>query len=138
MALDKDILRTVKVKQDESIIPFVSTFNVKDPEIFPVIFNNLPIVEKDEKMKGIISKYKFIKNKRQHYNLKRSLTKAKFNSNYEHPEKRCNRPNCVLCIHLLEGNYFTFNCGTRFKIHEDMSCNDLRYEMQGLWGRIHR
>ena len=48
MALDKDILRTVKVSQDESIIPFVSTFNPKDPEIFPVIINNLPILEKDE------------------------------------------------------------------------------------------
>ena len=23
---------------------------------------------------------------------------------------------------ILERNYFTFNCGTRFKIHEDMSC----------------
>ena len=51
MALDKDILRTVKVKQDESVIPFVSTFNPKDAEIFPVIINNLPILEKDEKMR---------------------------------------------------------------------------------------
>ena len=75
MALDKDILRTIKVKQDEAIIPFVSTFNPKDPEIFPVIINNLPILEKDEKMKGIISKYKFIKSKRQPYNLKHLLIK---------------------------------------------------------------
>ena len=49
--LDRYILRTVKVKQDESIIPFVST----DPEILPVIINNLPIFEKDETNKGIIS-----------------------------------------------------------------------------------
>ena len=48
MVLDKVILKTEKVKQDESIIPFVSTFNTKDPEIFPVIINNLPILEKDE------------------------------------------------------------------------------------------
>ena len=75
-------------------------------------------------MKGIISKYKFIKSKRQPYNLKRLLTKAKFTSNYEHTvKKKCNRPNCGLCIYLLEGNYFIFNCGTRFKIHEDMSCD---------------
>ena len=125
MALDKGILRTVKVKQDESIIPFVSTFNPKDPEIFPDIINNLPILEKDEKMNDIISNYKFIKSRRQPNTLKRLLTKAKFTSTYEHTVKKCNRPNCSLCTHLLEGNYFTFNCGTRFKIHEDnfISCD---------------
>ena len=48
MTLDMDIPRTVKVNQDKSIIPFVSTFNPKDPEIFPVIMNNLPISEKDK------------------------------------------------------------------------------------------
>ena len=96
MALGMDILRTVKVMQDECIIPYVSTFNHKDSETFPVIINTLPILEKTEKMKGFISKYKFIKSKRQHYNLKRLLTKGKFISNYNHKVKTCNRANCSL------------------------------------------
>ena len=125
MAIDKDILRTVKVRQGEFFIPFVSIFIHIDPGISPVIIINLSILEKDEKLKtlGIISKYKFIKSKRQPCNLKRLLTKAKFTSNYEHTVKNCDRTNCGLRIHLLEGNYFAFNSGTRFKIHEDMPCN---------------
>ena len=83
MAVDKVALRTVKSKPEECVIPFVSTFNQKNPEIFPVIINNLSILEKDEKMNDIFSKYKFIKSERQPYNLKRLLTKAKFTSNYE-------------------------------------------------------
>ena len=112
MAIDKVALRTVKSKPEECVIHFVSTFNPKNPEIFPVIINNLSILEKDEKMNDTISKYKFIKSKRQPYNLKRLLTKAKFTSNYEQTVKKCNRPNCGLCI--LEGNCFKFNCGTKF------------------------
>ena len=55
-------------------------------------------------MNGILSNFKLIKSKRQPNNLKRLLTKAKFNHNVDHEVKRCSRPNCGLCIHLLEGN----------------------------------
>ena len=46
--------------------------------------------------------------------------------------KKCNRPNCGLCIHMFEGNSLTFNCVTKFKIHENMSCDvkKLIYAMQ--------
>ena len=72
-------------------------------------------------MRGILSKFKLIKSKRQPYNLKRLLAKAKFTSNDEYALKNCNRPNCGLCIHMLEGNSLTFNCGTKLKVHENMS-----------------
>ena len=71
MALDKEILRTVKMNQDECIISYVSTYNPQNPEMFRVIINNLPILEEDEKMRGILSKFKPIKSKGQPYNLKR-------------------------------------------------------------------
>ena len=54
--------------------------------------------------------------------LKRLSTKAKFNHDSNHKVKRCNRPNCGLCIHLLESNSFEFNCGKRFFVHESMTC----------------
>lgn len=123
MSLNRDLLRTVKQKTVEPIIPYVSTFNPNDPEMFNVIMNNKPILEEDEKMGSILSRYKFIKSKRQPYNLKRLLTKAKFSSNECHEVRICNRPNCGLCIHLIEGNSVTFRCGTNFKIHENMSCD---------------
>ena len=55
-------------------------------------------------MRDILSRYKMIKSKRQPYNLKRLLSKAKFTFNDKHEVRKCNRPNCGLCIHLTEGN----------------------------------
>ena len=43
MALDKDHLRTVQERTEESIIPYVSTYNPNDPEMFHVIIDNEPI-----------------------------------------------------------------------------------------------
>ena len=121
MSLDKDVLRTVKEKSEEKIIPYVSTHNPQDPEMFKVILDNVPILKEDDKMRNILTKYKLIKSKRQPYNLKRLLTKAKFTSNNTPKVTKCNKPTCGLCIHLLEGHSFTFRCGKKFTIHENMS-----------------
>ena len=55
-------------------------------------------------MNNILLNFKLIKSKRQPNDLKRLITKAKFNHNVDHEVTRCNRPNCGLCIHLPEGN----------------------------------
>ena len=68
MSLDKNVLRTVTTKGKENIVPYVSTYNPRDPE--------MPILQEDEKIRKILSNYKFIKSKRQPYNLKRLLTKV--------------------------------------------------------------
>ena len=123
MALDKNDLRKIKPKTTQNIIHFVSTHNPKDPQMFNVIRENLPILEEDDIMRRLLSNYKLIKSKRQPYNLKRLLTKAKFQSNGSLEVRRCNKPTCGLCIHLLEGSTIQFNCGINFKVHENMSCN---------------
>ena len=123
MSLDKATLRTVKEKYEEKIIPYVSTHNPKDPEMYKVILDHVPILKEDDKMRNILNKYKLIKSKRQPYNLKRLLTKAKFTSNNTPKLTKCDKPNCGLCIHLLEGDSISFRCGTNFKIHENMSCD---------------
>ena len=123
MSLDKATLRTVKEKYEEKIIPYVSTHNPKDPEMYKVILDHVPILKEDDKMRNILNNYKLIKSKRQPYNLKRLLTKAKFTSNNTPKLTKCDKPNCGLCIHLLEGDSISFRCGTNFKIHENMSCD---------------
>ena len=123
MSLDKGQLRTVKTRKDENIIPYVSTYNPKDPEMFRVIVDHLPILQEDVQMCDILSRYKIIKSKRQPYNLKRLLSKAKFVSNDKYEVRKCNRANCGLCIHLIEGSTILFKCGINFKVHESMSCN---------------
>ena len=61
MSLDKNVLRMVTTKGKENIDPYVSTYNPRDPEMFSVIIENMPILQEDEKMRKILSNYKFIK-----------------------------------------------------------------------------
>ena len=122
MNLDKNTLRTIKNKTDDKVIPYVSTHNPKNPEIYKVIQFNLPILKEDPKMNDILSNFKIIKSKRQPNNLKRLLTKAKFSNSDHHEVKRCHKPNCGLCVHLIEGDAFEFKCGRKFYVHESMTC----------------
>ena len=97
MSLDKNPPRTVKAKPKENIVPYMSTYNPRDSEMFRVIMDIMPILQEDEKMRKSLSKHKNLKGKRQPYNLKRLLTKAKFTSNDTCEVRRCTRPNCGLC-----------------------------------------
>ena len=83
-------------------------------------------------MNDILSNFKLIKSKRQPNSFKRLLSKAKFNHNVDHEVKRSNRPNCGLCIHLLEGNSVEFNCGRKMYVHESMTCEvkNVVYDMK--------
>ena len=63
-------------------------------------------------MNAILSNFKPIKSKRQPNNLKRQLTKAKFNHNVDHEVKRCDRP---------EENSIEFNCRRKFCVHESVT-----------------
>ncbi len=76
--ISRDTLRTILPKLSENVIPFVSTHNPKNPEIFSVIKSNMPIIQQDERLKRIFTSSKFIKSKRQPNNLKKILTRAKF------------------------------------------------------------
>ena len=95
MSLDKNLLRTVAIKDKENILPYVSTFNPTDPEIFKPITENMPILQEEETMRNFLSNYKIIKSKRQPYNLKRLLTKAKFMPNETCEVKKYTQPRCV-------------------------------------------
>ena len=71
-------LRRKKVKQNDEIIPFVTTFNRKTPELFTEAYQNLNQLILCEKLDNIIRENKIIKSKRQPKNLKQILTRAKF------------------------------------------------------------
>ena len=51
MQLNRETFRTVKekVQKDIHVIPFVSTFNPKNPEVFNIINQNLPICGRTDK-----------------------------------------------------------------------------------------
>ena len=135
MNLGRTMLRQVSQRTEEPVITYVSTKNPRNPEIFNVIQSNLPILQEDPEMNSVLSNFKIIKSKRQPKSLKRILTKAKFNNDFDqiltkskfnndsdHEVKRCKRPNCSLCTHQFESTAFEFYCGRKFYVHETMTC----------------
>ena len=124
MNINREDLRVVTEKTEENIIPFVPTFNPKNPEILNTIRQNLPILYEDATMKEITQTYQIIKSKRQPWNLKRLLTRAKFNETQESPKvTKCNRPNRGVSAYSITDNHFGFKCGKTFKVKTSMSCD---------------
>jgi len=58
-------LLCVKENSHEQILPFISTHNLKNKDVFGIVNQNLKICNNDTKMKNIISGTKIINCKRQ-------------------------------------------------------------------------
>ena len=124
-SLDRETLLSMRSKDNDEVVPYVSTFNPKNPEIFNVIRKSIPILNQSETMQNALSNKLIIKSKRQPQNLKHLLTRAKFTEIDERNEnmvKKCGRSNCRLCIYLTEGSEFDFKSKI-FKINAPMTCN---------------
>ena len=123
--LDRNTLLTeVKDISSTNIIPFVSTYNPRNPETFQEIQQDINILKRDSHMNNILKNYKIIKSKRQPPNLKNLLTKAKFSEIQNTPKvTRCLRSNCGLCKHLIEGENINFKCGKTINVKTNISCD---------------
>ena len=66
-----------------SLIPYVTTFNPHNLEIYPKICNNKTILLRDERLKTLFLNKTFLKSKRQPPNVKKVLIKAKFSNKNE-------------------------------------------------------
>ena len=124
-SINKQELRTQRPKTKESVLPYVSTFNPKNPEAFQVIQSVLPILQADEHMNNILQNNTVIKSKRQSKSLKKLLTKAKFGpTNNAIPKvRKCGRPNCGTCFYIQEKTVFEFKNNMKFTIKYDMDCS---------------
>ena len=111
--------------KNKDVIPFVSTFNPKNPEIFTMIHSSLPILKTDIRMNKILQQKQIIKSKRQSKNLKKLLTRAKYEqSNKDEPSiKKCGKNNCGTCEYLLEGQTFEFKNKMQFTIKYSLDCS---------------
>ena len=99
-------------RNEEEVLPYVSTFNPNNTEMFGIFKNNMHILTNDQTMRETLSTSKIIKSKRQPPNLKRLITKAKFTEQKIKTSNKvfkCNRPNCALCECIEEGNCYNFN-----------------------------
>ena len=80
--LNRSKLRQVRKNLKDNVVTYVSTFNPKNRELFWAILQNLNILCEDQK-NDILQAYTIIKSKRQLQNLKRLLTRAKFDENIQ-------------------------------------------------------
>lgn len=118
-----NLLKKPEKSNEADIIPYVTTFNPYNPEIFSEISQYKRILHRNDTLHKIFKNKIFLKSKRQPPNLKRILTKAKFTSKMteEFQVKKCKEPRCGLCKHLLEGTSISFKDKT-FKIKDNMTC----------------
>ena len=119
-----DLLKPkASISKDINLIPYVTTFNPNNPEIFPEIRQNKSILLRDERLKTIYKHKTFLKSKRQPPNLKKLLTKARFSNTRKQnfQVRKCKAPRCGLCKHIKEGSSFSFK-GKNFTVNADMSC----------------
>lgn len=82
---ERNHLLSVKYKPVNNVIPYVSTHSPRNPEVFNMIINNLPILEEDPDMEKIFETSQIIKSKRQSPSLKCILTRASFSSKNQEP-----------------------------------------------------
>ena len=77
-------------------------------------------------MNSLLQKYSIIKSKRQAPNLKKLLTRAKYEeSGTEAGIRKCGRPRCKLCNQILECDKYQFRSGKEFTFKFSGTCDIL-------------
>ena len=110
-----------KTSEESDIIPYVTTFNPNNPEIYPTIKQFKPILQRNHELHETFKDKVFLKSKRQPPNLKRLLTKARFTNRPKEDYKvsKCNEPRCGLFKYISEGPSANFK-GKVFKVNDDL------------------
>ena len=124
-SIPRNTLLSTQTQNKEEVLPYVSTFNPNNTEMFGILKSNMHILTNDQTMREGLSESKIIKSKIQPQNLKRLITKAKFTEQQIKTTNKvfkCNRLNCVLCECIEEGNSYNFN-GKVFYVNATMSCD---------------
>ena len=119
-------LRQSKQQTPKNIIPVTTTFNPRNQDIITIIKPNMAILQNDDKMKNVLQKNPYIKSYRQPKNLKKLITRAKFEEKQNDitPSiSKCGRSNCGICDILVEGESFKFKNGPLFKLKTNMDCS---------------
>ena len=109
----------------KTVLPFIFTYNPKNPNIFSRIQGCLQILNKSPKMKTIMDNSSLVPSRRQPPNLKLLLTNSYFTvEQKDHRVSKCNdtRHNCQCCNNIIEGNCVEMEDGEIFTIQQSMNC----------------
>lgn len=119
-----ELRSTVRREKDENIIPYVSTHNPCNPNLYNVIRTTLPIMHESERLKELFPEKTFIQSKRQPKNLKRILTRAKFDgdSTKNFSVDKCHDARCGMCPNIIVGDSITLLNGKTVTPNENLNC----------------
>ena len=116
-------LRNPPPKDSNDVIPFVFTYNPRNPKIFQRVIGCTSILNESAKMKAIMEQKKIVPSKRQPPNLILILTKSKFSLQATSGGvRKCNDPCCANCEYMIEGDSITVENGDIFHIKTEMTC----------------
>ena len=121
------------------IYAFTTTYNPKHPDVFKYMATMKEGLKNSDRMKKIVSSYRWIKSYKQAPNLKRILCKSEFSANKQDENKNkvsmCKDPRCGTCPYIKETSSIKFSEDNDFKIAADMNCasNNLIYCIFRPW-----
>ena len=122
LSIPQEQLRQKSTKTTEHILPFISTHNPNNAQVFNIIKSSVDYL-KANKVPGFNKELKVIQSRRQAPNLKKILTKAEFTSRNPGVSK-CGDKRCECCHHLLLSDAYKFeNIDKTFKLKTSMSCD---------------
>ena len=120
----QELRRTKNISNTPNTLPYITTHNPRNTETYNIIYQNIPLLRQDPRMKKALETHKIIKSKRQPKSLKKLLTSAKLPTENTTPiVKKCGRPNCGTCINLLEGTSYIFKSGHIFTVKNHFTCS---------------
>ncbi len=124
-AIPKSVLRTVKDRPRENILPYVHTYNPHNPNLVPVVKSSIQLLNTNNRMKSVLSDCKYVTSYRQPPNIKNLLTKAAFHSKRtnECGSYKCGDKRCGTCAHIIECDKVKItSTGREFKIRSLLCC----------------
>ncbi|CAC5388550.1 unnamed protein product [Mytilus coruscus] len=117
-------LRSTREEQSNNNdkIPFVITHNPRNFKFIPVAKANLSILGQDEKMRRFINSETLLQSKRQPQNLKRLLTRARFDQKRTFSVSKCRDSRCGACPYIHVGKRMYIPNGVSLFTNEDITC----------------
>jgi len=122
----KELRQPKPPKENTNIIPFVTTHNPNNINIYQYFLNSSNILTSTEHLNKVFQTTKFINSKRQAANLKHQITNAKFSEakNIEYCVAKCHNSRCKCCQEIRTGTTFNFHkVGKIFTINHNFNCN---------------
>ena len=108
LAIPQKQLRSEKLKKKDDILPFISTYNPNNPNVFPKVREIYRNLQTSETLGKIFAKHKLIDCKRQPSNLKRLLCSSNISTNNSTFKTTKWGKSCFCCDYIIEAELFKF------------------------------